>query len=58
MPRLERPFFAADSREFHHSEAWRRRLKVELFPPDSVTEPRYWVRDDEALAMMLGHAAR
>jgi nicotinamidase-related amidase len=21
---LERPFFAADSREFHHSKAWRR----------------------------------
>ena len=33
-------------------------MKVELFPPDSVTEPRHWVRDDEAFAMMLGHAAR
>jgi AraC family transcriptional regulator len=27
---------------------------VELFPPDSETEPRHWVRHDQAFAMMLG----
>ena len=27
---------------------------VEFFPPDSVTEPRYWVRHEEGLAMMMG----
>src|SRR5262252_6325530 len=29
-------------------------MKVELFPPESVTEPRHWVRHDQAFAMMLG----
>src|SRR5215475_1526073 len=29
-------------------------MRVELFPPDSVTEPRHWVRHDQAFAMMLG----
>src|ERR1700694_1317246 len=29
-------------------------MKVELFPPDSETEPRHWVRHDQAFAMMLG----
>ena len=29
-------------------------MRVELFPPESVTEPRHWVRDDQAFAMMLG----
>src|SRR3954464_5572405 len=29
-------------------------MKVELFPPDSATEPRHWVRHDQAFAMMLG----
>src|SRR6476659_7805209 len=28
-------------------------MKVELFPPDSETEPRHWVRHDQAFAMML-----
>jgi AraC family transcriptional regulator len=28
-------------------------MKVELFPPESVTEPRLWVRHDQAFAMML-----
>jgi AraC family transcriptional regulator len=28
-------------------------MRVELFPPDSVTEPRHWVRHDQAFAMML-----
>jgi len=32
-------------------------MRVELFPPDSVTEPRYWVRHDQAFAMMLGPGA-
>src|SRR5258705_797635 len=29
------------------------RMKVELFQPESVTEPRHWVRHDQAFAMML-----
>ena len=29
-------------------------MKVELVPPDSETEPRHWVRHDQAFAMMLG----
>ena len=29
-------------------------MRVELFPPESVTEPRHWVRHDQAFAMMLG----
>src|ERR1700731_4356308 len=29
-------------------------MRVELFPPDSDTEPRHWVRHDQALAMMVG----
>src|SRR5215468_10376740 len=29
-------------------------MKVELFLPDSDTEPRHWVRHDQAFAMMLG----
>jgi AraC family transcriptional regulator len=28
-------------------------MKVELFHPDSDTEPRHWVRHDQAFAMML-----
>src|SRR6202045_879607 len=28
-------------------------MKVELFQPDSDTEPRHWVRHDQAFAMML-----
>ncbi|HXC44592.1 MAG TPA: AraC family transcriptional regulator [Candidatus Dormibacteraeota bacterium] len=28
-------------------------MKVELFPPDPDTEPRHWVRHDQAFAMML-----
>jgi AraC family transcriptional regulator len=28
-------------------------MKVELCPPESVTEPRHWVRHDQAFAMML-----
>jgi AraC family transcriptional regulator len=30
-----------------------REMKVELFPPDPETEPRHWVRHDQAFAMML-----
>src|SRR3984957_16089710 len=29
-------------------------MRVELVPPDSLTEPRHWVRHDQAFAMMLG----
>ncbi len=29
-------------------------MRVELFSPDSHTEPRHWVRHDQAFAMMLG----
>jgi AraC family transcriptional regulator len=28
-------------------------MKVELFPPEPDTEPRHWVRHDQAFAMML-----
>jgi AraC family transcriptional regulator len=28
-------------------------MRVEVFPPESVTEPRHWVRHDQAFAMML-----
>ena len=30
-----------------------KRMRVELVPPDSDTEPRHWVRHDQAFAMML-----
>jgi len=29
-------------------------MKLVLIPPESVTEPRHWVRHDQAFAMMLG----
>jgi AraC family transcriptional regulator len=29
-------------------------MRLELFPPDSETAPRHWVRHDQAFAMMLG----
>jgi AraC family transcriptional regulator len=32
-------------------------MKVELVPPESVTEPRHWVRHDQAFAMMLGRGS-
>jgi AraC family transcriptional regulator len=32
-------------------------MRVELFPPDSDTEPRHWVRHDQAFAMMLRHGS-
>jgi AraC family transcriptional regulator len=32
-------------------------MKVELFQPESVTEPRHWVRHDQAFAMMLGRGS-
>ena len=32
-------------------------MRVELFRPDSVTEPRHWVRHDQAFAMMLGRGS-
>jgi AraC family transcriptional regulator len=38
----------------HSTTAWSKRMRVELFRPDSVTEPRHWVRHDQAFAMMLG----
>jgi len=28
-------------------------MRVEIFPSDPVIEPRHWVRDDQAFAMML-----
>src|SRR6267143_4101532 len=37
----------------HNTTAWSKRMKVELFQPESVTEPRHWVRHDQAFAMML-----
>jgi AraC family transcriptional regulator len=32
-------------------------MRVELFPPDSDTAPRHWVRHDQAFAMMLGRGS-
>jgi len=32
-------------------------MRVELFQPESVTEPRHWVRHDQAFAMMLGRGS-
>jgi AraC family transcriptional regulator len=32
-------------------------MRVELFAPDSATEPRHWVRHDQAFAMMLGRGS-
>jgi AraC family transcriptional regulator len=32
-------------------------MRVEIFPPESVTEPRHWVRHDQAFAMMLGRGS-
>jgi AraC family transcriptional regulator len=32
-------------------------MRLELFPPESVTEPRHWVRHDQAFAMMLGRGS-
>jgi AraC family transcriptional regulator len=32
-------------------------MRVEIFPPESVTEPRHWVRRDQAFAMMLGRGS-
>ena len=29
-------------------------MRVEVFPPDTDTEPRHWVRHDQAFAMMVG----
>jgi AraC family transcriptional regulator len=29
-------------------------MRIEFFPPDSVTEPRHWLRHDQAFAMILG----
>jgi AraC family transcriptional regulator len=32
-------------------------MRVEFFQPESVTEPRHWVRHDQAFAMMLGRGS-
>ncbi len=32
-------------------------MRVEVFQPESVTEPRHWVRNDQAFAMMLGRGS-
>ena len=32
-------------------------MRVEVFAPESVTEPRHWVRHDQAFAMMLGRGS-
>ena len=34
-------------------ELWSKAMRVELFQPESVREPRHWVRHDQAFAMML-----
>src|ERR1700733_10606577 len=37
----------------HNMAARSKRMRVELVQPESVTEPRHWVRHDQAFAMML-----
>jgi AraC family transcriptional regulator len=32
-------------------------MRVEIFPPESTTEPRHWVRHDQAFAMMMGRGS-
>jgi hypothetical protein len=32
-------------------------MRVEIFPPESVTEPRNWMRHDQTFAMMLGRGS-
>src|SRR5215470_4282821 len=32
-------------------------MLVELFPPDPITEPRHWLRHDQAFAVMLGRGS-
>jgi len=32
-------------------------MRVELFQPESLTEPRHWLRHDQAFAMMLGRGS-
>jgi len=32
-------------------------MRIELFAPEAVTEPRHWVRHDQAFAMMLGRGS-
>jgi AraC family transcriptional regulator len=39
--------------KYSQHEAWSKRMRVERFPPDPDTEPRHWVRHDQAFAMML-----
>ena len=38
---------------FDNLAGWSNKMKVELVHPESVTEPRHWVRHDQAFAMML-----
>jgi hypothetical protein len=32
----------------HDATVWSKRMKVERFSPDPDTEPRHWVRHDQA----------
>ena len=41
-------------RPYPQREGMKQRMRVELFQPESDTEPRHWVRHDQAFAMMLG----
>jgi AraC family transcriptional regulator len=38
----------------HNTRLGVREMRLDLVPPDSDTEPRHWVRHDQAFAMMLG----
>jgi AraC family transcriptional regulator len=43
--------------DINNTAAWSVRMRVELFHPEAVTEPRHWVRHDQAFAMMLGRGS-
>jgi AraC family transcriptional regulator len=43
--------------DVNNTAAWSVTMRVEVFQPESVTEPRHWVRHDQAFAMMLGRGS-
>jgi hypothetical protein len=50
VPLLELLFFAVDSTESTHRA---KVMRVEFVPPQPVSEPRYWVRSEQVLGMVL-----
>jgi len=49
VPLLELLFFAVDrTASTHRAKA----MRVEFIPPQPVSEPRYWVRSEQVLAIL------